>query len=730
MYIANESIFEAFLQKNAAFWAAHGAAATRRDAIFVDLAHDNSAYLLTNLWIAKYLQRRSGASIVGLTATWPIALPHYDEERIRRLAASFLVDEVIRLDQPTFDDEALVERFRGAVDGLSGHALREAILAFGADVDPDLGWVLYDTWIRGHRIATIEAASDELIECARDVVRCRNGVAAAMRQRPVEASVVGHYHYNPYAWMAREAVAQDAPAYFQSVLLPVSIRRFSSVADFRRGVPADFAERYQKDVVARVDEVQLATFRDRMFDIQGGTRQFFRIQAQGAGGMAREAFLSDLGLLPEAPTVCVYVPALCGPPHCFGPIMFDDNADWLASTLMLAKELPDINFLVKAHPQDSTYDTSGFMAKCEAAYGEVRNIKFVESGTPLGDLASMIDLAITVSGTPGYELAARGVRTLAAGPSRYSGLGFSLEASSAGEYASYLKHVDRTSLDANAVRAALNFMFFEMTAGRSTSAYLPSPRLVDSDELWEETGRRILSALPEEDPLWRNLMHMIDADVPFLLNTDVVPPLATQPTPRTASDVALAGLHAMAVDSRRNLEAALRSAQVDIRARDARIAQLLQFVSGILTPGHRLPVGRGQFATAFLRDGWSSAEPGGVWSEGHFARIDLPPLPSGTTVVLEGSVYTRPDSMQRHFVVHVVGGVAVERTVGAGEMAEISVVVGEASGVTTSVVVHTINPEIPPGDGRRLGFCLTGIRIEGAIPFIPQVNETEELALQ
>ncbi len=712
MYLENhEEAFADFLAQNASFWTEHGGAAVKDGCIYVDLAHDNPAYLLTNLWIAKYLQRQLGARVVGLTGGWPKSLPHFNPTAVRRLAESFLVDEVRELDAHEFDDPSLSSAFAGAIEGLKGKDLRRAVLSFGADVDPDIGWVLYDSWIRQERVATLEHSSDELLACARWVIRARRGVQSIMAEETALATVVGHYHYSPYAWMARESVAKGAPVYFQSLLLPVSVRRFATLQDFRRGRGADFVVRYKSEVLDKLRDDQLEPFRRRMFDVQSGVRQFFRTVRKVGVVASRDDALRELGLDPSLPTVGIYAPALCGPPHCFGPLLFDDNGDWLTSTLAIAGDTPAVNFLVKAHPQDATYDTSGLVVNCAASYGMYANIRFLGQDSSPEQVAVMCDLAVTISGTPGYELAAQGVPTLAAGPSRYSDLGFCIDVTSLDAYRAWLSNPQRAALDAEQAREALAFMFFEMFAGRSQSLFLPQTQLAGSVQFWSEAARRLRACLPEEDPLWRNLSHMLSSDLPFLLNVDVLETRGVASSPRTNTEVALAGLHAIGLRVQRRHDDDLREAQLAIRLAKAEVQQMSTFIDAVLGPSRKLQFGIDEPGNSFLRHGWSGVERGGVWTDGGFATIDLPQLPQGVVLVLECVGFISEESPERVVSFRYGDGLLVDVVFRAHEEEQevrVSTGAGDCSG---GLQIFIRNPSVAIGGERKLGLWLKAIGV-------------------
>src|ERR1700724_802600 len=156
MYTDDQEVqFFDFLKENTTFWREHtGFRGDPEGQIYVDLCHDNPAYLVTNLWIAKYLQKIRSGKVIGLASAWLKACPHYSFEKVKRLADSFLLDEVIDLDHPEVDDGGMTLSFARHIEGLKGADLRQAVVSFGEEKEPHLDWILYDTWLRQERRAT------------------------------------------------------------------------------------------------------------------------------------------------------------------------------------------------------------------------------------------------------------------------------------------------------------------------------------------------------------------------------------------------------------------------------------------------------------------------------------------------------------------------------------------------------------------------------------------------
>jgi hypothetical protein len=524
MYIDNsQSEYEDFLRENREFWVANAMPDVRsRGHIFVDMCHDHPGYLLANLWCAKYIQRVQGGSLIGVASRWDKACPHYHIDRLRELAMSFLLDDFIDLDETFREDGETLDELGSLLRRHEGAELRKAILSLDTARDPDLGWILYDTWLRQERTASFETGNSEMLDCARTVLHVRRAVREAMAEAPVSAAVVGHYHYSPYSFIALEAARRSAPVYFQSLLTPCSLRRFASLDDVRRGRPSDFPTVYRDYFLPRIQPDHLAQMAQRYFSIQAGSRHFLKSAKRMQSVKSREDYLLEYELDPALPTVCFYAPALCAPTHCYGPFMFDDNGDWLQKSLAFAATVQRVNYLVKRHPQDETFDTQNLIGSLAQVYGGVKNIHFISAPIAAAQMAALCDLVVTVSGTPAYEMAAHGVRTVASGPSRYSGLAFADEPKTQQEYYGLLANVERRALDEQRRIAALQFAFLELAAGRSKSYFLPPLHRVSTAEFWEEGVRNLRAGWISEDPLYRNIQLMITRDMPMLFNADIL----------------------------------------------------------------------------------------------------------------------------------------------------------------------------------------------------------------
>ena len=713
----NEAEFRAFLAQNTAFWYDNaGYPRNGSDRLYVDLAHDNPAYLLTNLWIAKYIQRLRGGKLVGLAKGWVELCPHYDLDRLRELADSFHLDEVIDLDSGTDESGEITRRFVTTVEGLTGGDLRKAVLGFDRDEDQDLGGIRYDTWLRQEFISTFDRCDPGLIECAQRVFRTRRAIARAMQEGRTIGAVVGHYHYSPYSFIALEAARQKAPVYFQWPLVAVSIRKLATMADVRSGRPAEFLTAYQEQFGMRVDAEQLERWKRRMFDIQRGTREFFRAMAGTPSLQSRSSFLMEHRLDPKRPVVCFYIPALCAAPHSFGSIPYDDYADWLQRSLEIAAATPAVNFLVKRHPQDGVYDKVHFVSHLEKIYASADNIRFLESDISAEQMLHICDLVALVNGTPGYEMAARGVPTVTAGPSRYSGLGFAREARDLEAYRELLTQAGDQHLNDEEQRRALLFTYFELAAGRSQSLFIPRMRTAGSVEFWNEAELNLRSRYVEEDPLFRNMKYMLDHNLPFLLNRDLLESgKRSRSDEESSRDAAtLDSLHPVALTAIEALkDRAVRADRKCARATDE-LFEALAFAARLMEDGRSMEFGRGRPGNYLLSGGWSHPEADGVWTDGHQAEMLVPWVTGRATLYLECRAFTSEMSPNRLVELYCNDVFLDKRDFSLNNSLDTWTVDLSATGPRIRLTFRIPTPAYAPGDPRLLGLWIARL-------WIPQI---------
>lgn len=536
--------FKSFLRVNRDFWLLNTTPAVSSEKwIFVDVAHDNPAYLVCNLIVGKYLQKIYRARIVAFAKKWQTPCPNYDASLIKELVDSYLIDEFVDLDHEIGKSRESLPRADEAIalwherlKDLNGHELRKTIVRFEYSKSPAVGRQIYNTYLRSALVATIDEQCEALHACAVDAIRTNEVTRKLLQHCEPVACVLGHYEYSPYGQIASHALSCGATVYMQSPLLPVSIKKFKSEEDLRCGRPSHFSGAYKRHIdepLAKKPELLerfAISFLSRLQATRsaGGVSIPMDMMAEkSVGGNPFGDRLRSLGMDENLPTVCLFAHAMSDSVLSQESMIFDDFGQWMSETLRFAAANQDFNVLVRPHPLNDAYETTGFLESLREQYRDIGNISFIDSDFSTHLLIKNCHAIVTVHGTPGFETSIRGGVAICAGKSRYSGLNAVLEPDSQEEYFELLSGSRIRDAQRDRFKeCATVYGFFELVGGRSYCHYLPSYKLVERtapENFWTAARSNLEEHLIEEDPLLRNLVAMHDFDLPFLLNLDVLP---------------------------------------------------------------------------------------------------------------------------------------------------------------------------------------------------------------
>ncbi len=168
---------------------------------------------------------------------------------------------------------------------------------------------------------------------------------------------------------------------------------------------------------------------------------------EGKRLLSQDEVGSRLGLDPGRKTVVVFSHILWDANLFFGEDLFEDQETWLVETVKAACENPDVNWVVKLHPANLAKGAtrSNDEEAIREAVGRLPpHVKLMQPDTDVNtfSLFSCIDAGVTIRGTIGLELPCFGVPVLTAGTGRYSGLGFTVDSATPGEYLDRLARIE------------------------------------------------------------------------------------------------------------------------------------------------------------------------------------------------------------------------------------------------------------------------------------------------
>jgi hypothetical protein len=167
---------------------------------------------------------------------------------------------------------------------------------------------------------------------------------------------------------------------------------------------------------------------------------------------SRDEVIAELGLDPAKKTAVLYSHILWDANMFYGEDLFADQEEWFVETVRAAAANPRVNWIVKLHPanvwklkREGIEGVRDEETAVREALGELPpHVAIVrpESEISTRSIFRLTDYGITIRGSVGFELPCFGVPVLTAGTGFYSGRGFTIDSSSAGEYLARLAHIE------------------------------------------------------------------------------------------------------------------------------------------------------------------------------------------------------------------------------------------------------------------------------------------------
>ncbi|MFH1478592.1 MAG: hypothetical protein ABIG92_02315 [Candidatus Omnitrophota bacterium] len=205
--------------------------------------------------------------------------------------------------------------------------------------------------------------------------------------------------------------------------------------------------------------------------------------------------------------------------------LFKDPLTWLRVTLMEAKALDHVNWLIKPHPWDEINDVKTTAKKeYKRLAKNCKHIKLFPENVNTGSLPSIVNVILTTHGSAGYEYSVFGIPCVIGGETIYSGLGFTHEPKTKDEYFSILKNVHTfKSLSKIEVEKAKVFSYIYLVLSKVTSDLSPVfSAFGDYDEkrLWMDAKEMVQNTKFSEDRMYKMFQIQIKNKYRHLLNYD------------------------------------------------------------------------------------------------------------------------------------------------------------------------------------------------------------------
>lgn len=407
-------------------------------------------WFIPKLLFAKGLEESTGAK--------PIAITWSDNPLLSELIESFGIEHV-SLDsicKKYFGSfimagfkTALFTAFDGSPMGL------QSMKAGGVDI----GRNLYEDILRNSSLSTIRSCRNKT--CMKKILHllwASYALQSMMKDKPIEAAVIDDMAYHEGMFI-RLFMASGAKVYACSNVSEHTVEtdekgeviRHSGYAARRCRKAFDAM---QEDCTARADEILEARFSGK------NGREIDRAAFAGKKVLSRDELIEVYGLDSSKKTAVIMAHTFTDAVFNFGRYYFKDYYDWVEQTLKLARDIKDVNWVLKPHPSRDVYNESDDSIEDLFQKYKSDNMCILADDVSAESIKNIADVVVTIAGNAGAEFACLGIPAVIVGDAFYKGYGFTMEPASFDEYKKTLESLGNIKkLDKDAVDAAKKLFY-------------------------------------------------------------------------------------------------------------------------------------------------------------------------------------------------------------------------------------------------------------------------------
>ena len=185
--------------------------------------------------------------------------------------------------------------------------------------------------------------------------------------------------------------------------------------------------------------------------------------------------------------------------------LFRDRLTMIIETLKIARDVTNVNWLIKPHPNDLlhrvvTTTASVFNKICK----NYDHMKLIPNDLTISSLPKIANLAVTTNGSVASEYPTFGVPSVVSAEAICSNLGFTIEPKNIAEYSHLLRNSDKLKkLDSSTIDDAKIYAYFNTNLLGVKTKMIPENDSTDFNEnnFWNEMSILIDNYKPDEELL-------------------------------------------------------------------------------------------------------------------------------------------------------------------------------------------------------------------------------------
>jgi len=455
-----------FIEINKAKWNSDAKSSDKKSSKYIyinfSMVRMQVGWFVPKLLFAKGLQEKTGAT--------PIAITWSRNSLITELIESFGIqhislDEICNGHPMSFVKAAFktigFTLFDGSPEGLKN------MKAVGID----LGMNLYEDILRNSSLSTIRSCRNKT--CIKKIFHllwATYAMQSMINSKPIEAAVIDDMAYHEGIFI-RLFMKNKANVYASSNISEHKVELDSKGNVIRHSGHASIRcrktfDEFQGEYLSKADELLEARFSGK------NGREIDRAAFAGKKVLSRNDIIETYGLDTNKKTAVIMAHTFTDAVFNFGRYYFRDYYDWVEQTLKLAREIKDVNWILKPHPSRDVYNES--IDSIEALFEKYKadNMCILADDVSAESIKNIADVVVTIAGNAGAEFACLGIPAVIVGDAFYKGYGFTSEPKTYDEYKATLESLGKIEpLSDEKINAAKKLFYIRNIDNASDEKY-------------------------------------------------------------------------------------------------------------------------------------------------------------------------------------------------------------------------------------------------------------------
>lgn len=338
----------------------------------------------------------------------------------------------------------------------------------------------------------------------------------------VKFLVSTHPCYVTYGTLCRVALKHGARVLMTTDIEVVELEKNHNPEIKWTPVFHEFVSKYVRKKIEKIQDIDGAILDSKKYLEERLLGKIDQVDVQLAyrskSEYSEEALRKRLDLDVNRPIVFIFAHIIADAPHCSHSLLFKDYYVWLKETLKICKEIPDVYWLVKAHPAAKVYSEEGIVESlvldCDS-----NHIKVVPSDYNTNSAFQYAHSLITVNGTAGLEFSCFGVPVILAGRPFYSEWGITHDPKDLPAYKTALKEINKIQkLSSEQTGKALTILSAFRSYSISDNKVLTSELLMkvwgykqrDIDHVFSEMAKNLALIDPKTEPQYLRAKEILN----------------------------------------------------------------------------------------------------------------------------------------------------------------------------------------------------------------------------